>query len=115
MDGQRDVTLGGVRFRWKDGSCTVSREARAVGGAVPAGQVWDGRWQVAGAQGEIRALGADGLRQCPDWRATGLPRQVLEVTPGIWQGDSLIAAPCAGFGAATALCVPGFHAFLLSH
>jgi tRNA(Ile)-lysidine synthase len=115
MDGQRDVTLGGVRFRWKDGSCTVSREARAVGGAVPAGQVWDGRWQVAGAQGEIRALGATGLRQCPDWRGLGLSRQVLEVTPGIWQGDSLIAAPCAGFGAATALCVPGFHAFLLSH
>jgi hypothetical protein len=27
----------------------------------------------------------------------------------------LIAAPCAGFGAATATCAPSFHQFLLSH
>jgi tRNA(Ile)-lysidine synthase len=72
------------------------------------------RWSVTG-EGEARLLGSDGLRQCPDWRATGLPRQVLEVTPGVWQGDTLIAAPCAGFGPATATCAPSFHEFLLLH
>ncbi|MFZ1468064.1 MAG: tRNA lysidine(34) synthetase TilS [Paracoccaceae bacterium] len=112
---ERDATLGGVRIRWKEGTCTVSREARAVGGPVPAGHLWDGRWQVSAASGEISALGAAGLRQCPDWRALGLPRQVLEVTPAVWQADRLIAAPCAGVGAATATTRPGFHAFLLSH
>ena len=97
----RAATLAGCRL--KDGWLTVEPKAASLG-----------RWQVA-PDAAPRLLGADGLRQCPDWRATGLPRHVLEVTPGIWQGDSLIAAPCAGFGAATALCVPGFHAFLLSH
>lgn len=115
LQQQKDATLGGVRFRWAGESCSVSREARACGGPVALGQVWDGRWMVAGAEGEIRALGAVGLRQCPDWRQTGTPRQVLEVTPGVWQGDILTAAPCAGFGPATATCAPGFHAFLLSH
>ncbi|MGL4235275.1 tRNA lysidine(34) synthetase TilS [Tabrizicola sp.] len=107
----RDATLAGCRFRqgW------LMREPRAVGGAVPVGAVWDGRWQVVGAEGEVRALGAEGLRQCPDWRARGLPRQVLEVTPAVWQDDRLIAAPSAGFGAGSATCTPGFHAFLLSH
>jgi tRNA(Ile)-lysidine synthase len=115
LDQRKDATLGGVRFRWQGDTCTVTREARACGGAVPANQVWDGRWSVTGATGEIRALGAAGLRQCPDWRATGLPRHVLEVTPGVWHRDTLIAAPCANFGAAAATCVPSFHEFLLLH
>ena len=111
----KDATLGGVRFRWRDQSCWVSREARACGGPVPAGQVWDGRWHLTGKVGEVRALGPEGLRQCPDWRATGLPRQVLEVTPGLWQGALLQAAPCAIFGREAATCAPSFKEFILSH
>ena len=111
----RDATLCGCRFRTRAGFVTLSREARAVGGPVPVGALWDGRWLVSGPPGEVRVLGAEGLRQCPDWRKSGLPRQVLEVSPGLWQGATLIAAPCAGFGPATATCAPGFHAFLLSH
>lgn len=111
----REATLSGCQHRggW------LLREARALRG-LEAG-LWDGRWQVTGAAGAagpagaVRALGAAGLRQCPDWRATGLPRQVLEVTPALWQGEVLTAAPCAGFGAATATCAPSFHASLLSH
>ena len=112
---RKDATLAGVRFGWKDDVCIATREARACGAPVPAGQIWDGRWKVSGGQGEVRALGANGLRQCLDWRATGLPRRVLEVTPGLWQGDNLLAAPCAGFGAANARCEPSFNRFLLSH
>lgn len=112
---KRDATLGGVRFRWSGDTCTVSRELRAVGGAVQSGQVWDGRWQLRCGEGEIRALGTEGLRQCPDWRATGLPRHVLEVTPGLWLGQTLLAAPCAGFGTGTATCTPSFADHLLSH
>jgi tRNA(Ile)-lysidine synthase len=102
MPSGHPATLAGCR--WADG--WLSQEPRAAGPA---------RWTVTPAPGEVRLLGAAGLRQCPDWRATGLPRAVLEVTPGLWRGEVLLAAPCAGFGAATATCTPGFHAFLLSH
>ncbi|MES2549018.1 MAG: tRNA lysidine(34) synthetase TilS [Pseudomonadota bacterium] len=91
----RDATLAGCRARggW------LMREARAVGGPVAVGQVWDGRWLVEGPAGEVRALGAEGLRQVNDWRKSGLPREVLLVTPGVWEGDRLLAAPLAGVSA----------------
>lgn len=87
-----DATLAGCRARagW------LMREPRALGGPVAVGEVWDGRWIVTGPEASVRALGAEGLRQVKDWRKTGLPREVVLVTPGIWQGDSLLAAPLAG-------------------
>jgi tRNA(Ile)-lysidine synthase len=88
----RGATLAGCRHR----SGWLLREARALGGPVPAGALWDGRWRVLGPAGEVRALGAGGLRQVADWRETGLPREVLEVTPGVWAGERLVSAPCAG-------------------
>jgi tRNA(Ile)-lysidine synthase len=97
LDQKKDATLGGVRFRWQGDTCSVSRELRAVGGPVPVGQVWDGRWRVTGPEGEVRALGAEGLRQVKDWRKLGLPREVLLVTPAVWQGETLLSAPLAGF------------------
>jgi tRNA(Ile)-lysidine synthase len=106
----RDATLAGCRHckGW------LLREARAAGGPVPVGQLWDGRWQLSGAAGEVRALGAEGLRQC-DWRSAGLPREVLAVTPGIWRDGVLLAAPSAGFGEAGATISRPFHLFGLSH
>lgn len=91
----RDGTLAGCRARrgW------LMREPRAVGRPVPVGQTWDRRWLVEGPEAEVRSLGAEGLRQVPDWRRAGLPREVLMVTPGVWQGDRLLAAPCAGISA----------------
>ena len=88
-----DATLQGCRTSggW------VLREARHAGGEVAVGALWDGRWRVTGPGGTVRALGDAGLRACPDWRATGLPRLVLAVTPGVWQGDLLLAAPLAGW------------------
>lgn len=92
MDAGRDATLAGCRFRqgW------LMREPRAVGGPVAVGALWDGRWRVTGPDAQVRALGAEGLRQVEDWRQTGLSREVLVVTPGIWQGETLLAAPLAG-------------------
>lgn len=115
VDANRDATLAGVRFRNRGDHYIVSREARACGPAVQPGEVWDGRWRLTGGEGEVRALGPEGLRQCPDWRKTGLSRQSLEVTPGLWQEDRLIAAPCAGFGPAAATLTASFSLFLLSH
>jgi tRNA(Ile)-lysidine synthase len=91
----RDATLAGCRARagW------LMREPRAVGGPVSVGKVWDGRWLVEGPEGEVRALGGEGLRQVKDWRKLGLPREVLLVTPGVWQGETLLSAPAAGLSA----------------
>ena len=112
MAAGRDATLSGCRFRrgW------LMREPRAVGGPVANGALWDRRWRVTGAVAEVRALGAEGLRDCPDWRATGLPREVLRVTPAVWQGNRLLAAPLAGRpGGCSARIERAFHLFGLSH
>lgn len=115
LDG-RSTTLGGVRFRVGPQSIRIVREPRAVGGPVSVGTLWDGRWQVTGPQGEVRALGAAGLAQIPGWRGCGIPRDALVVSPGVWDGPRLIAAPLAGFGAlAQATCGRSLASFLVSH
>lgn len=95
LAGGGDATLAGCRVRkgW------LMREPRAVGGPVAVGALWDGRWIVEGPAGEVRALGAEGLGQVTGWRTLGLPREVLLVTPGVWDGDKLLAAPTAGLSA----------------
>lgn len=95
----KDATLSGCRFLHRHGKVFIVREPRAVRGAVPVGQLWDGRWLVEGPEGEVRALGAEGLRQVRDWRKLGLPREVLLVTPGVWQGERLLSAPAVGLSA----------------
>ncbi|MFZ0098856.1 MAG: tRNA lysidine(34) synthetase TilS [Gemmobacter sp.] len=114
----RDATLGGVRFRHARGQIAASREPRAAMGPVPVGQIWDHRWQVTGPAEPgmtIAALGAEGLRQCPDWRDHG-PRDALIVSPCIWQSGTLIGAPLAGMPMdwCAQLC-PDFGMFILAH
>jgi tRNA(Ile)-lysidine synthase len=112
LAGGRDATLAGCRARkgW------LMREPRAVGAPVPVGGVWDARWEVSGPSGEVRALGGEGLRQVPGWREAGLPREVLTVTPGVWQGEVLLAAPLAGVSAGwQARLRRPFHLFPLMH
>ncbi|MDJ0827307.1 MAG: tRNA(Ile)-lysidine synthetase, partial [Rhodobacter sp.] len=56
--------------------------------------------QMTGPQAldlQVRALGEIGLRNCPDWRDTGMPRVSLLASPAIWRDNELIAAPLAGF------------------
>jgi tRNA(Ile)-lysidine synthase len=89
----RDATLAGCRHRkgW------IFREAASLGPDAGVGTLWDRRWRVDGPMGTVKALGDAGLRACPDWRGVGLPREVLVVTPAVWQGETLLAAPLAGW------------------
>jgi tRNA(Ile)-lysidine synthase len=77
------------------------REAKAVAATLcPPDQPWDGQWRITGPipdGAELRALG-QGIAQCPDWRASGLPRAALLAAPALWLGPRLIAAPHALFG-----------------
>lgn len=100
-------TLAGCRVLNRAGEVWICREFNAVKDQVcPPGGLWDGHWRLAAhsaqplaGEVEIRALGPEGLAQCPDWRETGLPRPVLEATPAAWSGTTLIAAPAAGLTA----------------
>lgn len=116
----RAATLSGCRIRPGAEEVRITREARAVAGIeTPTDALWDGRWRLSGphqAGLAVRALGAEGLRLCTDWRATGQSRAALVASPAIWSGDALVAAPLAGLpNGWTAEIVAGFHSFLLSH
>jgi len=89
----RDATLAGCRHRggW------VFREASALGRDAVVGTLWDCRWRIEGPPGTVSALGDAGLRACPDWRTTALPRQVLAVTPAVWRDGVVVSAPLAAW------------------
>ncbi len=98
----RGATLWGCRIKHTCDRIWLLREPRAVADLrVATTQIWDGRWQVTGPHApdlHIRALGSEGLRQCKNWRETGLGRDMLLVSPAIWRENALISAPLAGFG-----------------
>ncbi|MDU9002455.1 tRNA lysidine(34) synthetase TilS [Sedimentitalea todarodis] len=119
----RSSTLGGCNVLRHDNRVWVCREYKAIQSmrcSIDAS--WDHRWQLVGpdVEGlEARALGQEGLKECPDWRATGRPLASLIASPAVWRGDLLIAAPLAGKAAGwTAQLVAGeeeFFATLISH
>jgi tRNA(Ile)-lysidine synthase len=116
----RDATLWGCRFRIKPDQMVILREARAVAGTVaPIGALWDGRWTISGparADHEVRALGAAGLQQIKNWRDSGVSRDILLASPGIWQNERLIAAPVVEYSSEYAATLgAGFSLFVLSH
>lgn len=119
----RSSTLGGCTVLRHDNRVWVCREYnanRSTRCSIDA--FWDQRWQLIGSNVaglEVRALGQEGLNECPDWRATGRPLASLIASPAVWQGETLIAAPLAGKAAGwTAQLVAGeeeFFATLISH
>jgi tRNA(Ile)-lysidine synthase len=116
----KDTTLSGCRIRVADAEVRIVREPKAVAGVVrPPDQLWDNRWRLEGPSEpglEVRALTAIGLRACKDWRAAGISRDALIVSPAIWRGDTLVAAPLAGFANGwTARIDAGFTSFIISH
>lgn len=93
------MTLQGCVLSADSVHLRLGREYRAVAGCrAAATEVWDGRWRATGdGAAEIAALGPEGLAACPDWRAGGLPHASALAAPGLWRGDTLIAAPLHGW------------------
>ncbi len=98
LAGKKRTLAGCVLTRQKDSLC-IGRELSALRDVVgTAGGVWDGRWRLQVAPGQvIRALGPD-INACDTWRDTGVSRDCLMTTPAIFDENTLIAAPEAGFG-----------------
>lgn len=99
--GAASATLHGCLALPEGTALRICREAAAVGGPVPQGALWDGRWRITGPQrdgAELRALGDAGLRLCLNWRQSARPRVALLADPALWLGQELLAAPTAGEG-----------------
>ncbi|MDT8856851.1 tRNA lysidine(34) synthetase TilS [Paracoccaceae bacterium Fryx2] len=98
--GRQPMTLHGCRLLPGTSAFRICREVQAVKHlATPADKLWDGRWQFSGADSnglQVRALGACGLAQLPDWRGAGRPRAALLAAPALWRNDTVVAAPLAG-------------------
>lgn len=119
-------TADGCHIRRIGAAIWIFREHNAVRTTHAApDRVWDGRWKLKPPAGcdtqglQVRALGMDGIEQCPDWRASGLPHVVLLSSPAVWRGDTLVAAPLAGFAQNWHAEIEGnddtFFAALLTH
>ncbi|MEJ8563068.1 tRNA lysidine(34) synthetase TilS [Yoonia sp. GPGPB17] len=114
------VTLGGCIMTPADGGVVrLMREAAATkavqrDAGIPdtKGVFWDSRWFLEGPlEGDMvyKALG-EGITQCPDWRASGMPRVSLLASPAVWQSGALVAAPLAGLSNGwSARIVADFH------
>ncbi len=95
------ATLEGCRMLQRGEDFWVFREYNAVKNLRCAtNEIWDGRWALSGPAAQaplsIAALGPEGLAECPTWRETGLPRDLLLASPAVWKSDTLQAAPHAG-------------------
>jgi tRNA(Ile)-lysidine synthase len=116
-----NTTLHGCLVMVSDMTVRIAREHAAVARlSGPTDALWDGRWRLTGPHApglEVRALG-EAVRECPEWRAAGLPRATLLASPAVWEGARLVAAPVAGMGAGWVAEVGGaadFAAFLIAH
>lgn len=121
LRGTGKLTLHGCLVTTSDMTVRITREHAAVAGLRgPTEAEWDRRWRIAGPHEpglEVRALG-EAVRECPEWRATGLPRGTLLASPAVWRGETLVAAPVAGMGMGWTAEAPGaadFAATLISH
>ncbi len=96
------MTLNGCKVALTGQSIRVFREYSAVQAVVTSPEnLWDGRWSLTGPGqpgDKVRALGTDGLSQCPGWREVGKPHSSLVGYPSVWRGDTLLSAPHADFG-----------------
>jgi tRNA(Ile)-lysidine synthase len=103
VEAEQAITLGGCVIKCRKGEAWLFREFNQVSNhTVPSQQVWDGRWRCFCADPsevidgvELRVLGANGLKQCDNWRDYDLPRGVLLSHPALWHGDTVLSSPTA--------------------
>jgi tRNA(Ile)-lysidine synthase len=103
VEAQQTTTLAGSVINCRKGEVWLFREFNQISNhTVPSQQVWDGRWRCICADTsaafdgfELRGLGANGLKQCDNWRDLNLPRGALLSHPALWHGDTVLSSPTA--------------------
>ena len=111
-------TLAGCSISQEKKTIRFSREYNAVKDEIAQlGEIWDNRWNVVGAKAAgltVKALG-EAIVEIPDWRDIGLPRASLMSSPAVFDGETLVSAPIAGFhNGFEAKLVTDFSSFLVS-
>ncbi len=114
-------TLGGcILTQGADGKVRMTREAAATqplwredrAGVETSGVIWDGRWFLEGPlqDGQVFCALGEAIKDCPQWRHSGMPRMSLLASPSVWSDGQLIAAPLAGLSNGwSARIVADFH------
>lgn len=124
ISDSKAMTLAGCQVtRFKD-QLWIFREMNAVADLeTDLDDDWDSRWVIDGPDDDpdirVRALGLDVLAEIDGWRDLGIPRAVLAVTPSVWYGNQVVAAPLVvpddEWSAEIEGGKDGFFAALLSH
>ncbi|THD72914.1 tRNA lysidine(34) synthetase TilS [Thalassobius vesicularis] len=121
LDGGK-ATLHGCAMSVRKGRIWLFREYAAVQStSASVGHVWDNRFVISGpaTNARIAALGAEGLQQLPNWRASGRPAAAVMADPAVWLDDRVIAAPLIaetqGWRAEPAPGRTDCHSALLTH
>ena len=101
LKGGQGGTLAGCRITLSRGYIRLAREFAAIAKErAPQGLLWDNRWHLDGPIMDgavVGALGPEGRKMCADWRESGLPAHSIEASPALWIGQTLAAAPLAGY------------------
>ncbi|WP_377193499.1 tRNA lysidine(34) synthetase TilS [Ruegeria meonggei] len=119
----KTLAMAGCLLTCQEDKAWFCRELNAVAHEfVRTHQTWDKRWVLSGPATEktqVRALGEAGLRQVSEWRTMGKPRPALLSSPAVWEGETLLSAPLAGFSNGWSANFtperPEFYTSLLSH
>ena len=119
-------TLHGCLISIESDQWRISREVAATPASKPwhnrnCSLMWDDRWLLSKDSDlsnyenlTVRALG-NAIKEIPNWRELELPRKSLMVSPAVFEGENLIAAPIAGHpNGFDARIVADFASFLLS-
>ncbi|MBC6442452.1 MAG: tRNA lysidine(34) synthetase TilS [Rhodobacteraceae bacterium] len=76
---------------------------------------YDTRWVCDPSAGTVAPLTKKGMRDCPEWRATGWSGIALAASPSLWRDGELLSAPFAGkAGAWTCRLKGGAESFFSS-
>jgi tRNA(Ile)-lysidine synthase len=98
ISNRKKFTLNGCLILASDLVC-VTREYGAVQDLISTNPTWD-QWILEGDWRDgiqLRALGDPAKAGLRDWRDLGVPRESLMSSPSVWYGETMIAAPVAGW------------------
>jgi tRNA(Ile)-lysidine synthase len=100
LSGGGGTLHGGRVLTQRDTICVFREFAAVADHHVPAGEIWDRAWRLAGPKIEgctIAALGPDGWAQVAE-KPEGVRYELMQSVPAAFDGETLVACPALDFG-----------------